>query len=269
MFARFLERLESGEQADFADVCREHAALAPILHRIHGRWLTMIRAFGELSRIDTAAPPVTAASPAVDALLQKLGASGVRIDRYAIGPEIAHGGMGRVVQAWDAELRRAVALKVLRGDPVDARQRRRFLEEAQIAAQLDHPGIVPIHELGLDADGRPFFSMKLVRGLDLDQVLAAARTGRDGWTRTRVLHVLLRACEAVAFAHSKGVVHRDLKPANIMVGAFHETYVMDWGLAHVAGSDGGDLDTLRAGVAPEGGGSRLLPGGGAVVGTPA
>jgi WD40 repeat protein/tRNA A-37 threonylcarbamoyl transferase component Bud32 len=271
-FAQFLERLENGEPADFEALCREHAALAPALRRIHRRWQAMTRAFGELSRSGGSTPPVTAASPSVDALMQKLGASGVRIERYAIGAEIARGGMGRVVQAWDEELRREVALKIHRGDPADTRQRRRFLEEAQIAAQLDHPGIVPVHELGLDADGRPFFSMQLVRGLDLGRILDLAQRGDDGWSRTRVLHVLLRACEAVAFAHAKGVVHRDLKPANIMVGPFHETYVMDWGLARVRAAqaaDGDEVDTLRTAIAGEDGGSPLLTGSGDVLGTPA
>ncbi len=272
VFARFLERIENGEPADFDALCRDHAALAPTLRRIHQRWQAMTRAFGALSRSDAATPPAHAGSPSVDALLQRLGASGARIERYAIGAEIARGGMGRVVQAWDEELRREVALKIHRGDPGDTRQRRRFLEEAQIAAQLDHPGIVPVHELGLDAEGRPFFSMQLVRGLDLGRILELARSGDGDWSRTRVLHVLLRACEAVAFAHSKGVVHRDLKPANIMVGRFHETYVMDWGLARVAGdgaADDGEVDTLRTAIAGEDLGSPLLTGSGDVLGTPA
>jgi tRNA A-37 threonylcarbamoyl transferase component Bud32/WD40 repeat protein len=269
-FAQFLERVEAGAPVDFAAFCAEHAALAPELQRLHRRWLAMTRAFGALSESGPAAPAPP--SVAIDALLSRLG-DGSRADRYALGAEIARGGMGRIVQAWDAELRREVALKIHRGDPADVRQRRRFLEEAQIAAQLDHPGIVPVHELGLDAAGRPFFSMQLVRGSDLGRILELARDGRDGWNRTRVLHVLLRACEAVAYAHSKGVVHRDLKPQNIMVGAFHETYVMDWGLARVAGAtaDGpaADVDTLRAAIADEDRSSPLLTGRGDVLGTPA
>lgn len=272
VFARHLEQLENGEPADFEGLCREHAEQAPQLRRIHRRWLAMTRAFGEMSQQRTGSGPVDTPSPSVDALMQRLGASGARIDRYAIGSEIARGSMGRIVQAWDQELRREVALKIHRGDPADTRQRRRFLEEAQIAAQLDHPGIVPIHELGLDDAGRPFFSMQLVRGLDLGRILELRRDGDAEWSRTRVLHVLLRACDAVAFAHSKGVVHRDLKPANIMVGPFHETYVMDWGLARVRGepaADGGEVDTLRTAIAGEDHTSPLLTGHGDVLGTPA
>ncbi|MBL8767553.1 MAG: SUMF1/EgtB/PvdO family nonheme iron enzyme, partial [Planctomycetes bacterium] len=111
----------------------------------------------------------------------------------------------------------------------------RFLEEAQVTGQLDHPGIVPVHELGIDARGRVFFTMKLVKGKTLEQVLDAVTRGADDWNVTRALSVVLRVCEAMEFAHEKGVIHRDLKPANIMVGRFGETYVMDWGLARVLG----------------------------------
>jgi len=114
----------------------------------------------------------------------------------------------------------------------------RFLEEAQVTSQLDHPGIVPVHELGVDAGGRVYFTMKLVKGEDLRAVFdQVADPADEEWTRTRALNVLLRVCEAMAFAHEKGVVHRDLKPANIMVGRFGETYVMDWGLARILGED--------------------------------
>jgi serine/threonine protein kinase len=94
----------------------------------------------------------------------------------------------------------------------------RFLEEAQVTGQLDHPGIVPVHELGIDARGRVFFTMKLVKGKTLAQVFDAVKHGDDGWNVTRALSVVLRVCEAMAFAHEKGVIHRDLKPANVMVG---------------------------------------------------
>ncbi|MFT5291974.1 MAG: WD40 repeat protein/serine/threonine protein kinase, partial [Planctomycetota bacterium] len=103
--------------------------------------------------------------------------------------------------------------------------------------QLDHPGIVPVHDLGIDPDGRCYFTMRLVRGRELKEILKLAREGKEGWTQTRALGVILKVCEAMAFAHSKSVIHRDLKPANIMVGRFGETYVMDWGLARVAGKE--------------------------------
>ena len=103
----------------------------------------------------------------------------------------------------------------------------RFLEEAQVTGQLDHPGIVPVHELGLDDEGRVFFTMKRVHGRDLATVFDLVRKGEEGWTLTRAIGVMLKVCEAMAYAHDKGVVHRDLKPANVMVGRFGEVYVMD------------------------------------------
>jgi eukaryotic-like serine/threonine-protein kinase len=109
--------------------------------------------------------------------------------------------------------------------------------------QLDHPNIVPVHELGIDADGRVFFTMKLVKGETLRDVFDKVASGDEGWNVTRALSVILRVCEAMAFAHSKGVLHRDIKPANIMVGRFGEVYVMDWGLARVLGQK--DTHDLR------------------------
>jgi serine/threonine protein kinase len=137
--------------------------------------------------------------------------------------------------------------------PVDRRLLARFLEEAQITGQLDHPGIVPVHELGLDSTGRVFFTMKLVKGRDLKSIFELVFTGREDWNETRALTVLLKVCEALAYAHKKGVIHRDLKPANVMVGAFGEVYVMDWGLARVLGRE--DTHDLR--LQPEPGASSL------------
>ncbi len=165
-------------------------------------------------------------------------------DRYAVGEEIDRGGMGIVRNVFDRELRRELAMKVLLGgddapagpggnDPQRTSLRlARFYDEAQITAQLDHPGVVPIHELGMSPEGI-FFTMKLVKGETLKRVLDRVAAGEEGWTRTRVLGVFLKVCEAMAYAHAKGVVHRDLKPGNVMVGRFGEVYVMDWGLARV------------------------------------
>ena len=166
--------------------------------------------------------------------------------RYDERGEIARGGMGAVKRVFDADMRRQLAMKVMLRSDADPhasksaesavhRRRARFLEEAQITGQLDHPGIVPVHELGLDSQGQLYFTMKLVKGRDLREVFQLVRRGEEGWSLTRALGILLRVCEAVAFAHEKGVIHRDLKPANIMVGRFGEVYVMDWGLAKVLG----------------------------------
>jgi len=124
-----------------------------------------------------------------------------------------------------------VALKMIQaGRLASDGELKRFRLEAEAAAHLDHPNIVPIYEVG-EYDGRLYFTMRLVRGQSLKQILESEQREHEGWNRTRLLGVLLKACEALAYAHDKGVVHRDLKPSNIMVGRFGEVYVMDWGLA--------------------------------------
>ena len=167
--------------------------------------------------------------------------------RYRLRGEVDHGGMGVVLRVWDENLHRPLAMKVILGEgkgrktgetpPIDSRVRRRFLEEAHVTGRLDHPGVVPVHELGLDDHGRIYFTMKLVKGRTLEEVIGQVERGEEGWTRTRALGLLLRVCEAVAYAHDKGVVHRDLKPRNVMVGRFGEVYVMDWGLAQILGDE--------------------------------
>ena len=220
------------------------------------------------------------------AVQARLAARSGAYGRYELREEVARGGQGAVLRVWDQDLRRDLAMKVVleegerSGSGSDAKTIGRFLEEAQVTGQLDHPGIVPVHELGLDADGRVYFTMKLVKGQDLDDVFDLIRNENEGWTRTRALHVLLKVCEAMAYAHSKQVIHRDLKPANIMVGRFGEAYVMDWGLAKVIGTeDRLDLRIRPADVAPrsvirserqeESGGAGLVTMDGDVVGTPA
>jgi serine/threonine protein kinase/Tfp pilus assembly protein PilF len=166
---------------------------------------------------------------------------------YELQGEIARGGMGVIVRARDRELGRDVALKVLRDDLAigDAGKRfeHRFLEEARVTACLDHPGIVPVHEVGRDAHGRAYFAMRLVRGRELKRIIELAHASSEGWNRTRALTVIQKVCEAMAYAHEKGVIHRDLKPSNVMVGEFGEVYVMDWGLARRLDAD--DAHDLR------------------------
>jgi tetratricopeptide (TPR) repeat protein/tRNA A-37 threonylcarbamoyl transferase component Bud32 len=159
-----------------------------------------------------------------------------RTERYALDGEIGRGGMGVVLRGRDPKLGREVALKVLREQYADNEEaKQRFLEEAQIAGQLQHPGVVPIYELDHFEDGRPFFAMKLVKG----RTLAALLKERPDPThdRPRFLQIFEQTCQALAYAHSKKVIHRDLKPANVMVGAFGEVQVMDWGLAKVLGTE--------------------------------
>ncbi len=190
--------------------------------------------------------PNRSGSPTSGRVLSRLSAQAANTSRYETIGELARGGMGAIVEVWDKELRRTLAMKMVLGGKVEAgssqssedqveRRLSRFLEEAQITGQLDHPGIVPVHDIGLDDTGRVYFTMQLVDGHDLRKVIELARLQREGWSPRRVVSVFVRVCEAMAYAHSKGVVHRDLKPANIMVGAFGEAFVMDWGLAKVLG----------------------------------
>jgi hypothetical protein len=155
-----------------------------------------------------------------------------QVGRYSVFGEIGRGGMGAVLRGRDPELGRDLALKVMLGDHAARPEAvQRFREEAQVGGQLQHPGVVPVYELGCSNSGRPYFTMKLVKGVTLAQLLKErASPAQD---RPRFLKVFEQVCQTVAYAHSKRVLHRDLKPANIMVGAFGEVQVMDWGLAKV------------------------------------
>jgi len=160
--------------------------------------------------------------------------------RYRLLGEIARGGMGAVLKGRDHDLGRDLALKILLGrhrDRPDLIQR--FVEEAQICGQLQHPGVVPVYELGTLADHRPFFTMKLVKGQTLASLLDAREAPAD--ELPRFLGIFEQVCQTVAYAHARGVIHRDLKPSNVMVGSFGEVQVMDWGLAKVL-PKGGDED---------------------------
>jgi serine/threonine-protein kinase len=145
--------------------------------------------------------------------------------RYSLLEPLGSGGMGTVYLATDRELDRNVAVKVLHVEDLSTDVSDRLLREARILAQLEHPGIVPVHDAGRLADGRLFYVMKRVDGKRLDQFREARPS------RAETLGLFLKICDAVAFAHSRGVVHRDLKPENIMVGPFGEVLVLDWGIA--------------------------------------
>jgi serine/threonine protein kinase len=157
--------------------------------------------------------------------------------RYTLVREIARGGMGQIYFGEDPQLERQVAVKVssISEDGEDPR----FSKEAKVLAQLAHPNIVPIHNIGVDAQGRPFYSMKLVKGRTLQAVLNLIRDGDAAalkeYPRATLLTIFRKVCDAMMFAHSKGILHRDLKPENIMVGEYGEVLVMDWGLAKVLG----------------------------------
>lgn len=155
---------------------------------------------------------------------------------YTSWAKLAQGGMGVVYTAWDMKFGREVAVKTLlpalTGRPEFAAQ---FEREAKITARLPHPGVPPVHTLGTLVDGRPFLAMKLIKG----QTLAEEIASRSTPATLRLLQVFEQVCQTVGFAHSQGIIHRDLKPANVMVGAFGEVQVMDWGLAKVIRGDTG------------------------------
>ena len=169
-------------------------------------------------------------------------AVGPSADRYRLGDELARGGMGVVYRATDTAFDREVAIKVLTPG-LAGTAARRFVEEACITGRLQHPSVPPVHDLGTLPDGRAFLAMKLIRGKTLADHMKAVRTAADvtavcGYPADefdRLVRVFEQICLAVAFAHSRGVIHRDLKPANVMVGAFGEVQVMDWGLAKLLG----------------------------------
>ena len=146
---------------------------------------------------------------------------------YELLGEIGHGGMGTVFRARDLGLGRDVAIKILQSKySATSHAARRFVEEAHITGQLQHPGIPPIHAVGTLVDGRPFLAMKLIKGRTLTAILA-----KESMSRGSLIAAFEQVCQAVAYAHNHGVIHRDLKPANVMVGEFGEVQVMDWGLS--------------------------------------
>lgn len=186
----------------------------------------------ELKPIDVFEDTTTGAkAPAKDAI------PAVASDRYKIRGELGRGGVGVVLSAEDRSIRRTVALKILneagrdRPDVV-----RRFLSEARITAQLDHPGIVPVYELGKLETGEPFYTMRVIQGSSLARVMRTPEIRKD-YSLMRLISILAQVCASVAFAHVRGVVHRDLKPENILVGHYGEVYVTDWGLARMLSQD--------------------------------
>lgn len=302
LFTEWLNGVAHGDDEFDAFVARhpEHAAE---LQQRRAEWLKLKAAPGALDDVGSSlaerlrhwvganVDPAISVTPGIGAdanggeprldpsIVEQLRGRGPVTGRYWLKAEIGHGGMGAVYRVVDRELRRHLALKFLRSN--DRNRVSRFLEEAQVTAQLDHPGVVPVHELGVDRNGRVFFTMKLVEGATFSEVIDKARHGLDGWTVTRAVGVILRVAEAVTFAHERGVLHRDLKPSNVMVGRHGEVYVMDWGLARVMNRpESADLrvrdDDSSAGIRSDRADessilprSSLLTVNGEVIGTPA
>jgi serine/threonine protein kinase/Leucine-rich repeat (LRR) protein len=160
----------------------------------------------------------------------------IKPNNYKMGSLIAQGGMGVVLDAFDLNLERTVAMKLL-SSKIEASRASilRFLRESRITGQLEHPNIVPVYEMGVNAEGIPFYTMKFVRGTTLKEILDQVAKGESEIIKKfplpRLLTIFEKVCDAVAFAHSKGIIHRDLKPQNIMVGEYGEVLLLDWGLA--------------------------------------
>ena len=192
----------------------------------------------ELHRLQT--PPYDGESlgPRAASIRRYLPPEFLRGSKYAIDRRIAQGGMGAILAAQEAGLRRPVAMKVML-DGAGEGDLLRFIEEAQITGQLQHPNIVPVYELGVDEQEQVFYTMKLVEGITLKKVLELLRAGIpatvEKYPLNSLLTIFLKVCDALAFAHAKGVIHRDLKPENLMLGSYGEVLVMDWGLAKVMG----------------------------------
>jgi serine/threonine protein kinase len=194
--------------------------------------------------------------------------------KYKVQGTIGGGGMGVVHQSRDLRIRRTVAMKVMKSTSQFSRENvLRFVDEAQLTGQLQHPNIVPVYELALDDHGEVFYTMKYVKGITLDQVLRGIRKGEEEiiakYPLTALLATFQKICDAMAYAHSMGVVHRDLKPDNVMIGEYGEVLVMDWGLAKkIAHGTGDDVagDAVPEAPPPDLRGFQTLNG--LIVGTP-
>ena len=156
-------------------------------------------------------------------------------ERYEVGPLLGRGGMGEVRLARDLRIDREVAVKLMHSQDRDEVTLGRFFREARVQGVLEHPAVVPVHDMGIDREGNPYFVMKRLAGTTLHDVITTKDPVlRDRWPRRTLLARFVDVCLAIEFAHQRGVIHRDIKPANIMLGDFGEAYVLDWGLARIA-----------------------------------
>lgn len=176
---------------------------------------------------------------------------------FVFGSRIAQGGMGAILEADDCKLGRKIAIKVMLEEAgLSEEQQARFIQEAAVLGRLEHPSIVPVHDLGRDSAGQLYYSMKLVQGRTLQDILDDLRAERRDalaqYSLERLLTIFRKMCDALAFAHAEGIIHRDLKPENIMVGEFGEVLVMDWGLSKILDGNPEQFTTVASQVAPDG-----------------
>jgi tetratricopeptide (TPR) repeat protein/tRNA A-37 threonylcarbamoyl transferase component Bud32 len=238
IIASYLEAVERGESPDQQAYLARYPELASDLSLFFADLGKFHKAAGDLPHseptiiygqpVDSGSASTVSYRPVVPR---------VRSDRYQLKRCHARGGMGEVWSAIDREIGRQVAFKVIR--PGHEQQSERFFAEAQITGQLEHPSIVPVHDLGVDEKGKPFYVMKFVQGRTLQAVIEDYHAADNRSTaprevqQLRLLEIYVALCQTVAYAHSRGVIHRDLKPDNVMVGSYGETLVLDWGLAKV------------------------------------
>jgi serine/threonine protein kinase len=218
----YQKAVEAGRRPDRAEFLRRHADLAEQLEPL----------LSAGQHADALLSPLQALAPAEDSASRSAARpDGLpsQVDQYRLENEIGRGGMGRIIRILDIDFDRALAMKILlqQGDEQEAR----FAREARLTGLLQHPGIPPVHALGKLVDGRPYFVMKLIQGRSLKELLKERSS--PAADLPRFVDIFGHICHAVGYAHSQGVIHRDLKPQNVMVGAFGEVQVMDWGLAKV------------------------------------
>ncbi len=252
VFVDWLVRRGSASDESIERLLERHPALAGELERMHRDWLDfepLVRGMVPGTLVEATgwtlpgAGGAGASEPSAIAALERLGVDAQEHERYHFLALLGRGGGGMVFKVWDRRLRRRLALKFVharstapnRSDSpgFDARALRRFVNEARVASQLAHPGIVPVHDVGADSEGRAYYTMKLVEGVSLLEAFARHRAGDREWTLARLVEALARVCDTMAYAHARGVLHRDLKSANVMIGPYGEVYVVDWGLARV------------------------------------
>ena len=228
VFAEFLARRSRVDGPALEELCSAHSDLEPSLRSLAQK------------RSEVKDRPPRVAAGRIASLRRRMArrgeaAAGAR-SRYVLLGEVARGGMGVVLHVWDTVLERPLAMKMFDPSGIPERHKAdealaRFLCEACVAAKLDHPGILPVHDLGVDLGGRAYFTMPIFEGRTLEEGFELARSRSEGWSLERALLALAKVCEVVAYAHSRGVVHRDLKPANVLVAPSGEIRVVDWGLA--------------------------------------
>ena len=293
LLERYHQRFEGGETIERAEIEASHPDHAAELWRNVQAWKAVARYLPSAELEDNVAETrrpaiqfqsLEGGAPWLDSgldaeeLARRIAERGAAIRRYEVVEEIARGAMGAILRVTDLDLGRELAMKVRLvpgadtedGTPADhsTAAAARFVEEARLTAVLEHPGIPPVHDFGVDDLGNFYFTMPWVRGHTLREVFTAVRGGGSEWSLPRALSLLLQVSDALAYAHAQGVIHRDLKPRNVMVGEFGEAYVMDWGLAR--DMNRADLVDLHVDVDGEAGesDSPITTRDGVVIGTP-